>query len=96
MFEVRFHLQSGKNYKKWQAKLRIKNSVEKVYYYDPFSVQLLLKDCVLINKKNEAKKVNAAGKRDVCGWIKCREIEVKKSGEIAVEQNAMQIGRAHV
>ena len=30
----------------------------------------------LINKKNAAKKVHAAGKKDVCGWVECDEFLV--------------------
>ena len=38
-------------------------------YVDPKKYQLELYGCKLINKINAARKVNLAGKKDVCGWI---------------------------
>lgn len=66
---VRFHLQSGKNYMKWQIR-----QGKSVKYYDPAQYQLELISCKLINKVSRAKKVNSAGVKDVSGWIECDEV----------------------
>jgi hypothetical protein len=72
--EVRFHLQAGVNYKKWQVKVVRGGRKVRVYYLDPSDTQLELRGCRLTNNLNKAKKVNAAGKKDVSGWIECAEV----------------------
>ena len=78
MYQVRFHLQAGKNYKKWQIR-----QGKKVIYYDPAYYQLEMVNCKLINKLNKAKKVHAAGVKDVAGWIECEEVLV--NNQISVD-----------
>lgn len=73
MLKVRFHLGPGENYKHWQIRNIITNSVE---YHDPNKVQLLLSKCVLKNESKTAEKVFSEQKRDVCGWVQCKNIEV--------------------
>jgi len=73
MLKVRFHLGPGENYKHWQIRNIITNSVE---YHDPNKVQLLLSKCVLKNESKTAEKVFTKQKRDVCGWVQCENIEV--------------------
>jgi hypothetical protein len=72
--EVRFHLQAGVNYKKWQVKVVQGGRKVEVYYLDPTEHRLELRGCRLANNLNKAKKVNAAGKKDVSGWIECDEV----------------------
>lgn len=76
--EVRFHLGRGKNYMKWQV--RVKNGARTVdiYYYDPAEYQLEMRGCKLINKVNKAKKVHKAGVKDVAGWVECEEVMLRK------------------
>jgi hypothetical protein len=69
MYRVRFHLQNGENYKKWQ--IRGKNMVQ---YLDPDTHTMELIGCRLVNQVNKAKKVHAAGVKDVAGWIECDDI----------------------
>ena len=71
MYSVRFHLASGRNYMKWQVRRG-----KSVRYYDPSTCQLELIGCKLINKVNKAKKVHAAGKKDVSGWVSCEYIAI--------------------
>ena len=71
MYRVRFHLQRGEHYMHWQ--IRGKDSV---YYFDPKNYSIEMRGAKLINKKNAAKKVCAAGKKDVCGWVECDEFLV--------------------
>ena len=77
MFEVRFHLGRGENYKHWQIKTK-----DRVFYYDPSYYQLELIGCKLINKVNKAKKVNAAGVKDVSGWVECGDILVNNEVDV--------------
>ena len=72
--EVRFHLQKGRNYMKWQVKVMQGSKKIRVRYYDPSELQLEMRGCRLVNKIGKAKKVHAAGKKDVSGWIKCSEV----------------------
>lgn len=69
--EVRFHLSSGENYRKWQVKIMKNSRKAHVFYFDPNEVQLELIGCKLINKVGKAKQVYEAGVKDVSGWIKC-------------------------
>ena len=75
---VRFHLQSGKNYLKWQIR-----QGKSVKYYDPAQYQLELIGCKLVNKINKAKKVYEAGVKDVAGWVECDEVII--NNEIGVD-----------
>jgi len=77
--EVRFHLAPGVNYGKWQIKIIRNGKKVHIHYIDPNSVQLELVNCKLINKVNKAKKVNAAGVKDVSGWIKCDDFITRGS-----------------
>lgn len=75
MFSIRFHLQRGLYYKHWQIK-DMKHKDVAVEYIDPQRYQLYLEDCELFCNENKARKVYAAGVKDVCGWIQCRDLYV--------------------
>lgn len=81
--EVRFHLGSGPNYLHWQVKVKQGSKTVDVYYYDPAKYQLEMIGCKLINKVNKAKKVHAAGKKDVSGWVRCDEVMI--NNEVGVD-----------
>lgn len=72
--EVRFHLQAGRNYMKWQVKVVRGGRKVEVRYFDPAEHRLELRGCRLVNKINKAKKVHEAGVKDVSGWIECEEV----------------------
>ena len=72
-YKVRFHLQRGQHYMHWQ----IKAWVGTVKYLDPQKYQLKMRGCTLINKKKAAEKVYAAGKKNVCGWVECKNSRVR-------------------
>ena len=72
--EVRFHLQAGENYRKWQVKVLEGRRKVRVYYLAPAEHRLELRGCRLVNKINRAKKVHEAGVKDVSGWIRCEEV----------------------
>lgn len=77
MYRVRFHLQSGRNYMKWQIR-----HGKNVMYVDPSTNNLEMVRCKLINKLNKAKKVNEAGVKDVSGWIECESVAVNNENPI--------------
>ena len=64
MYRVRFHLQSGRNYMKWQIR-----HGKKVMYVDPSTDKLEMMGCKLVNKLSKAKKVHKEGVKDVAGWV---------------------------
>jgi hypothetical protein len=71
MYSVRFHLARGPHYRYWQIK-NLKDKNEAPLYVNPEKNRIVLKDCTLEVNENKAKRVHAAGRKDVCGWIKCR------------------------
>ena len=73
MYKIRFHLGSGKHCRHWQIK-----SKDEVLYFDPYSVQVTMEDCVLKRTK-KAEKVYAAQVRDVCGWVECEKFCVEST-----------------
>lgn len=72
MYSVRFHLARGKFYKFWQVK-DLKNDTGP-FYFNPNTAQLRMEDCTLYVNENKAKRIHAAGIKDVCGFIKCRNV----------------------
>lgn len=82
-YEVRFHLGRGENYMHWQVKAMCGREKLQEFYYDPALYQLEMLSCKLVNKLNKAKKVNAAGVKDVSGWVKCDEVII--NNEIGVD-----------
>jgi len=82
-YEVRFHLGRGENYLHWQVKAMCGRKILQEFYYNPAQYQLEMIGCKLVNKVNKAKKVHAAGKKDVSGWVKCDEVMI--NNEIGVD-----------
>ena len=79
MYRVRFHLQAGEHYKHWQI-CRMNGSRKlEVSYVDPFSNQLELSGCKLVNIVQKARKVNREGVKDVAGWVECREVKISEN-----------------
>jgi hypothetical protein len=85
-YEVRFHLQSGPNFRKWQVKTMQGSRKAKVAYYDPNEVQLELKECTLVNKLGKARKVHKAQRKDVSGWILCKEVTATQTPTDGLER----------
>ena len=56
-----------------------------VKYLDPQKYQIEMRGCTLINKKNAAEKVHAAGKKDVCGWVECHNFDILEKGSIPID-----------
>ena len=80
-YRVRFHLQRGQHYMHWQ----IRAWDGTVKYLDPQKYQIEMRRCVLINKKNAAKKVHAAGKKDVCGWVECENFDILEKDSLPID-----------
>ena len=59
----------------WQVKEMLGRKKVWEYYIDPIKYQVEMVDCELVNKVNKAKKVHAAGKKDVAGWVRCARVE---------------------
>lgn len=75
MFKVRFHLASGKNYKKWQI-----TSIDGTkQYHEPENTNLKMIDCKLKNNKKTAQKIFDGENKTVCAWIECRDVIVTKT-----------------
>lgn len=72
--EVRFHLLSGQNYRKWQVKVMQGRKKISVHYFDPNEVQLEMRDCRLANDLKKAMKVHKEQSKDVTGSVHCAEV----------------------
>ena len=81
-YEVRFHLGRGENYMHWQVKAMCGSNKLDEFYYNPNEYQLEMIGCKLISNTNKAKKVHAAGKKDVSGWVECDEVMINNLIEI--------------
>ena len=77
VYKVRFHLGAGEHFMHWQ----IKAWDGSVQYVDPAKYQIEMINATLVNKKNKAKKIHAAGVKDVCGWIECENYHLHFAGE---------------
>ena len=53
-----------------------------VKYLNPNKYQIEMYNCKLINKINAARKVNVAGKKDVCGWVECDNFDILEKDSI--------------
>ena len=73
MYNVRFNLQRGPYYKFWQIR-DWKDRQCAPSYVDPAKYQLTMVDCELVCNESKARKVYAAGVKDVCGWVQCRNV----------------------
>lgn len=82
-YEVRFHLGRGENYLHWQVKAMCGRKKLQEFYYNPAQYQLEMLGCRLVNKVNKAKKVHAAGRKDVAGWVECDTLMI--NNEIGVD-----------
>ena len=77
-YEVRFHLGRGAHFKHWQVKTYIGSRKVATTFYDPDIFSLQMFDCSLYNNRRVAQKVKNSGSKDVCGWIKCKRVDVLK------------------
>jgi hypothetical protein len=68
MFDIRFHLGAGKYYKFWQIRFG-----QVPVYHDPAKDAIVMYDCTLKNERGKAERVFATQKRDVCGYVRCRD-----------------------
>ena len=82
-YEVRFHLGRGENYLHWQVKAMCGRKKLQEFYYNPAQYQLEMIGCKLVNQVNKAKKVHAAGRKDVAGWVECDTVMI--NNEIGVD-----------
>jgi len=80
-YRVRFHLQRGEHYMHWQ----IRAWEGTVKYLDPNKYQIEMRDCYLVNKINTARKVNLAGRKDVCGWVECDNFDIYEKDSICTK-----------
>lgn len=81
-YEVRFHLGKGPNYGHWQVKAMCGREKLQEFYYNPAEYKLEMIGCKLVNKLNKAKKVHAAGVKDVAGWVACDDLRINNEIEI--------------
>jgi hypothetical protein len=72
--KVRFNLSRGKNYMKWKVEYPDKT----VEYLDTAEVQLVMRNCKLKNYKNVAEKIYNGANKEVCAWVLCEDLFVKK------------------
>lgn len=79
--KVRFNLARGKNYMKWKVEYPDKN----VEYHDVSEVQLVMRNCKLKNYRNVAEKIYNGANKEVCAWVLCEDLSIKKEDFIKDE-----------
>jgi len=75
-YKVRFHLAKGENFMKWQV-FDLKNNTKD--YYDPETRSIIMRDCLLGNHAETAKKIFNGDNKTVCAWVACEEVRVVDS-----------------
>ena len=70
-YKVRLHLAQGKHFNMFQVK-QIDN--DKITYYDPSKVNLLLGDCRLVNDQGIANRIYNGKTKSVCAWVLCNDV----------------------
>lgn len=75
-YKVRFHLAKGENFMKWQV-FDLKNNTKN--YYDPDTRSIIMRDCLLGNHAETAKKIFNGDNKTVCAWVACEEVRVVDS-----------------
>jgi len=80
MFDIRFHLGAGKYYKFWQIRFG-----QVPVYHNPAMSAIVMYDCTLKNERGKAERVFATQKRDVCGYIRCKNYTTISYDSINVE-----------
>ncbi len=71
MYTVRFNLGRGDNYMKW--KIENLYTKEKVYL-DPSEVSIVMSNCKLKNRINQATKIFNGDNKTVCAWVLCERV----------------------
>lgn len=74
--KVRFHLSNGPQWGHWQIKRK-----DRVDFYHPNEVCLVLKDAVLKNRRATAEGIFSGKSKSVCSWIYCETIDIKPRGD---------------
>ena len=67
----------------WQVKAMCGRKKLQEFYYNPVYYQLEMIGCKLVNQINKAKKVHAAGRKDVAGWVRCDTVMI--NNEIGID-----------
>lgn len=75
-YKVRFHLAKGENFMKWQV-FDLENNTKN--YYDPDIKSIIMRDCLLGNHAETAKKIFAGDNKTVCAWVACEDVRVVDS-----------------
>lgn len=75
-YKVRFHLAKGENFMKWQV-FDLKNNTKD--YYDPDTRSIIMRDCLLGNHAETAKKIFNGDNKTVCAWVACDDVRVVDS-----------------
>ena len=70
VFRVRFHLQAGENFEKWQ----VKDELDNIKFYDPKEVTLIMENCTLKNRRKVAQKIYKGANKTVCAWVQCTRV----------------------
>ena len=72
--KVRFNLGRGVNYFKWKVEFP-----DRVEYYSPTEVQLVLAKCEVKNNQKTANKIFEGKHKQVCAWVLCEQILIRKN-----------------
>lgn len=70
--KIAFHLGRGANYMHWQ----IKTATGEVVYVNPNTHDIVLKGCLLKNRKSASRKIFEGADKERCAWVEFDSWEV--------------------
>ena len=76
-------MQRGVNYRKYQIKTP---DNDRVKYYSPDDVQLVMVNAKLVNHKGTARRIYEGANKTVCAWVECDDLKVIPKGEVNINQ----------
>ena len=71
MYKVRFNLEAGEHFRKWQVK-----HGDNMSYYTPENHTLQMLNCTLYNNSRIAQKIFDGANKSVCAWVECERLYV--------------------
>lgn len=73
--KIAFHLARGKHFQHWQIKLNTGD----VVYIDPAENSIILRGCVLKNRKSSSLRIFKGADKERCAWVEFESYDVVKS-----------------
>lgn len=84
MYNIRFYLKNGENYKNWIIK-----KGDFIEFYSPDKYSLILYNCRLRNIPKLSRNILQGGKKTKCGWIECDDYLVLEKTHVDISNKSI-------